>query len=138
MHHLFMAEAKKATREALKVIGYDIMDYTSDKAGYPLIRFGYCYESKYPNKTVRMKKVTLTIDIWSNKRGSAETMTISHDIESALSSYKSITEDKYKIVDITIGTIDILEEALKVNESNRDAKLFHGVLPVEFLMMEVI
>ena len=138
MHHSFMAEAKKATREALKTIGYDIVDYTDDKEQYPIVRFGYCYESKYPTKTHKAKTVSLTIDIWSDKRGSAEVMEISHNIESLLENYNNNGENnKYNIVGTDIGNIDVLEEELKVNGSNKSIRLFHGILPIQILMMEV-
>lgn len=138
MHHSFMAEAKKATREALKTIGYNIVDYTDDKESYPLIRFGYCYESRYPSKTHRAKTVSLTIDVWSDKRGSAEVMEISHNIELLLENYNNDdTGNKYKIVSTDIGNIDVLEEELKVNGSNKNIRLFHSILPLQILIMEV-
>lgn len=138
MHHSFMAEAKKATKEVLKTIGYNIVDYTSNKEQYPLIRFGYCYESRYPNKTQKMKNVNLTIDVWSDKRGSSEVMQISNSIESLLENYKNMANDKYIIVGVTIGDIDILEEEMKINGSNKNTLLFHGILPIQILIMEVI
>lgn len=138
MHHSFMAEAKKVIRGVLKTVGYNIIDYTNDNEFYPLIKFGYCYENNYPNKTHKAKIISLTIDMWSDKRGSAEIMDISHSISSLLENYNNDDiNNKYKIVSITVGNIDVLEEEFKLNNSNKNIRLFHGIVPIQILMMEV-
>lgn len=138
MHHSFMAEAKKTIREVLKTIGYNVVDYTKDDKQYPIIRFGYCYENNYPNKTHKTKAISLTIDIWSDKRGSMEVMDISHNISLLLEDYNnSDNNSKYKIVGTSISGVDVLEEEFKLNKSNKNVRLFHGIIPIQILMMEV-
>lgn len=138
MYYSFMAEAKKIVRAVLKTIGYNVIDYTNDNELYPLIKFGYCHESNYPNKTHKAKMVFLTIDVWSDKRGSIEVMDISHSISSLLENYNNDnTDSKYKIVSTSISGVDVLEEEFKLNKSNKNVRLFHGIIPIQILMMEV-
>lgn len=142
MHQLFMAEAKKILRKALGDIGYTVYDYSTDDETFPYFRFGYCYESKYSNKTHKIKTVSITLDIWSDKRGSAELMGIVGNIENALDGYEKIYnsnygEINYNLVKLDIGTIEILEENLSVNGANKNKKIYHGILPIEIILMEV-
>lgn len=137
MHHSFMAEAKRTIRKALDSIGYKVYDYSSDNERYPLLKFGYSYETRYPNKTQKMKTVNITLDIWSNNKGSAEVIEIAHRVEDILDHHQGIDSNNYNVIGITVGTIEVLEEDQKVNGANMNKKLYHGVLPIEILMMEV-
>lgn len=105
---------KKIVRKVASDAGYTIYDFATDSDKNPHLRFGYCSESRYANKTDRMKDVTLTLNIWSDKQGSKEVMDITHNIERGLNNYIHEDDSNYILVEIKVGTIEIVQEFEKV------------------------
>lgn len=133
----FMAEAKKIVRKVAKDLGYTIYDFATDDDFNPHLRFGHCTESRYANKTDRMKELTLTLNIWSDQKGSRELMEIISNIENGLNNYIHEDDSNYILVELKTGMIEVIEEYEKASGTNKKISFHHGIMPIQIKLMEV-